>query len=375
MIRILLIVLSLSVLDACSNIQARDSILEEKIKGMNYTGPGGGPFGEEPFTSMESIGSNFVALIPEATLYQNTLQIKQQYWGDSTWYGESTEGVLEGIMQARRTGLKIMIKPHLWPGLDLSGWDRPELDRSDTASWRKYYQVREEFIQTLDLRTTKRVKWRGDILPKDEEAWKVLAESYRKHILAFAVLADSMDVEIYCIGTELKAMALNNPEYWRALIEDVRKIYGGAITYAANWDSYSQISFWDELDFIGIDAYFPLGDYKVPTVEEGMSEWIRYKEEIQRVQIEFKKPIIFTEWGYETEEYSGKTPWGSSGKVNNEVQKNLYEATFRTFWNESWFQGVFIWRWSPDDEFNTGTYNFSPKGKPAAEVLEKWFKD
>ena len=28
------------------------------------------------------------------------------------------------------------------------------------------------------------------------------------------------------------------------------------------------VTFWDELDFIGIDAYFPLSDKKSPTIED-----------------------------------------------------------------------------------------------------------
>ncbi len=342
---------------------------------MNYTGPGGGPFGEEPFLSMKEIGTNFVALVPEASLYQNTLDIRYHYSAKRAWYGETTEGVLEGIMQAQKIGLKTMVKPHLYPGLDLSGWESPDLDRSDSASWAQYYLAREKYIESLELKTTGRVRWRGDIQPKDEEGWKIFEESYRSFILDYAILADSLDVEMFCIGTELKAVALEKPEYWRVLIREVRKVYKGAITYAANWDSYDQITFWDELDFIGIDAYFPLGDHKIPTVEETVEEWSDYKTQIQIIQQKYDKPVIFTEWGYETEEYAGRIPWESLGKVNNEVQKNLYEGTFQTFWHEPWFQGVFVWRWSPPDEFSTGTYNFSPKEKPAESVLEKWFKE
>ncbi|MEO9482290.1 MAG: hypothetical protein ABJG47_02545 [Ekhidna sp.] len=369
----LVIVFIYSLINSCSSIQVEHQSFEEKIKGMNYTGPGRGPFGEEPFTSMTAIGSNFVALIPEATLYQNTLGIRHTYWGDSTWYGESTEAVLEGITQAKKAGLKIMLKPHLEPGLNVSNWNRPELDRADSTSRANYIQSWREFTSTVEFNVRKRTDWRGDLMSKDEEGWKKIADGYKAYILSYAVLADSMNVDLFCVGTELKAMALEKPDYWRELIKEVREFYDGPITYAANWDSYDEISFWDQLDYVGIDAYFPLGDYKIPSVGGAIADWASYKSEIQSFHSKTGKNIIFTEWGYESEEFAGKTPWGSEGAFNEEVQRNLYEATFQSFWEEPWFQGVFIWRWSPKNEFGRGTYNFSPKGRQAEKVLEKWF--
>lgn len=372
---LLVFLLSCVLIQGCSSVQSGQPVFGEKIKGMNYTGPGRGPFGEEPFVSMKAIGTNYVALVPEASLYLNTLEIYHEYYGDSTWYGESTEAALEGISQAKKAGLKIMLKPHLEPGFDDSGWDRPELDRSDSTSRANYAQSWRAFVSSVEFKVRKKTGWRGDLMSQDEDGWNKIAEGYKQYILSYAILADSMNIDMFCIGTELKAMALEKPAYWKELIAEVRKLYDGPITYAANWDSYRKISFWDELDYVGIDAYFPLGDYQIPTVEGTVKDWESYKEDIRAFQARTGKKVIFTEWGYESEEYAGKTPWGSSGSFNEEVQKNLYEATFQSFWNEPWFQGVFIWRWSPMDEFGRGTYNFSPKGREAEKVLEKWFRE
>lgn len=342
------------------------------MKGMNYTGPGRGPFGEEPFQSMKAIGSNYVALVPEASLLQNTLALRHSF--DGQWYGESTVGVLEGLEQARKQGLKVMLKPHLEPGMDLSGWDRPDLDRRDSASRVAYFQSYNEYVSGLELKTRVRTNWRGDLMTNDEEGWQLLAENYKQYILSYAVMADTMNVDLFCIGTELKAMALERPDYWVGLIDAIKEVYDGPLTYAANWDSYGSITFWDKLDLIGIDAYFPLGDHQVPSVESTVSDWEKYKKEIGLISQKFNKPVIFTEWGYESEEYAGKTPWGSSGTVNEEVQANLYEGTLKSFWKEPWFQGVFVWRWSPNGELG-GSYNFTPREKPAEEVLRRWFTE
>ncbi len=51
-----------------------------------------------------------------------------------------------------------------------------------------------------------------------------------------------------------------------------------------------------------------------------------------------------------------------------ETQANCYEALFHTFWNEPWFAGVHLWRWEGEDKFD-----FTPKNKPAANIMAKWF--
>ena len=374
--RLVSLLFLLLIFAGCANISSQESNsdLSNKIKGMNYTGPGNGPFGEEPFESMKDIGSNFVALVPEASLLQNTLAIRHSYNSEKAWYGESTVAILEGINQARKFGLKVMIKPHLEPGIDRSDWDEPDLNREDSLSRANYIASYQAFSETIEIKTRVRTRWRGDLMAKDDEGWEIMSKAYEEYILSYAVLADSMDVELFCIGTELKAMALEKPDYWKSLIRKVRAVYKGPITYAANWDMFDEITFWEGLDFVGIDAYFPLGDHKVPSIEETISEWGPYKKRMENFQRQSGKQVIFTEWGYESEEYAGKTPWKSEGAYHEVVQKNLYEATLRSFWDESWFAGVFVWRWSPNDEFKSGTYNFSPKGTLAQEVLEEWFK-
>lgn len=381
--RALFILLTFTTLYSCVNsseanqIQQfqKDSIsnfLSEKFKGMNYTGPRTGPLGIEPFSSMKEIGTNIVALVPEASLYQNNLKIVHDFEGQ--WYGETSVAILEGIQHAKEVGLKIMLKPHLEPGLDTSDWDIPEFNFADADSLSivEHSKILNEFYSKMEIKVRKHTNWRGDLMTKNDADWLLLANAYEQYILDYAVMADSINADAFCIGTELKAMALEKPDYWRSLIKKIRKIYKGPITYAANWDSFDQITFWDDLDFIGIDAYFPLSDDKTPQVKELLVQWQPIKDRIVRLQRKVGKPIVFTEWGYESEDYAGKTPWGSKGEVNIETQINLYESTFQSFWHEPWFLGVFIWRWSPQNELS-GTYNFTPKGKQTETVIKEWF--
>lgn len=51
-------------------------------------------------------------------------------------------------------------------------------------------------------------------------------------------------------------------------------------------------------------------------------------------------------------------------------QANAYEGTLRSLWNEPWMRGIFVWRWSTRGEAGS----FSPQGRPAEEVLRRWFR-
>jgi len=359
--------------------------VDEKIKGLNYTGPPRGPVPPEMISSIKEINGNYIALVPEATLYRQNLAVSYNRTGG--WFGESMEATMQGIELARKNGLKIMIKPHLAVGYDRSGFEvnwSTARDSAGRAAYRKKYR---QYIQNQPNKLINDDNWRGSVMTKNDSDWDTLSKNYTNFIMDYARLADSLNVEIFCIGTEMKAMALKKPRYWDELIKQVRDVYSGKLTYAANWDSYDNIQFWDKLDYIGIDAYFPLGDEQSPDIASLLKRWQPYKTTIKNLAKKYDKPVLFTEWGYESENYAAEMPWNADGRemgngrpennqhLNNGAQVNLYEATFQAFWNEPWFAGVFVWRWSPPGELNRGipTYNYSPKGKPAEQTLKKWF--
>lgn len=303
-----------------------------KIQGVVFTGPASGPLDEEAFTSMRAVGATHVALVPEGTVDLETLEIRHDFKGQ--WYGETRAATVEGIRLARSAGLRVMIKPHL------------EVPRM----------------------------WRGEFDVESKVKWPAFAAAYRKLILSFAHLAEDEGVEVLCLGTELKRLALGRPELWRELARDVRRVYHGKLTYAANWDSFDQIEFWDALDLIGVDAYFPLSDARTPQPGEIAAGWDRWAKRLAAVHERFDRPVIFTEWGYELEDHAAKEPWviggGRFSTTAEAAQANAYEGTFRRVWHEPWMQGLFVWRWSPRAG-EPGSY--SPRGREAEEVLERWF--
>ena len=129
----------------------------------------------------------------------------------------------------------------------------------------------------------------GDLKPTTEENWILLENSYRDYILTYAKAATELNAEILCIGTELEEFVMNRPMYWQELIKEIKEVYNGKLTYAANWDEFKRIPFWGQLDFIGIDAYFPLSDKKSPTVQDFEMGWKPHKEEIIRIQKKYNK--------------------------------------------------------------------------------------
>lgn len=361
----------------CASQPTYNDPIEGKIKGLVFTGPAKGPLQEHMFSSMIQVNSNFVAVVPEATVYRQTLSVVYDF--ENQWFGERKQATLEGIQLARNNGLKVMLKPHLTIGWDMSKWVRPELDITDSLSRITYQKSASEFIRQQENKIGSKSNWRGELMTTDPDSWSVFEEGYEKFILDYARIADSLNVEIFCIGTEMKRTALEKPEFWGRLIKRVREVYKGPLTYAANWDSYDKIEFWDELDYIGVDAYFPLGEARNPTIEDLKQAWNNYIDELSELASRFKKPIILTEWGYENEDYVGVEPWvlgrfqNSDNTLNNQAQVLAYRSMFEKIWTKPWMKGVFVWRWA----YYEGTSKnptFSPRNKEAASVLKEWFE-
>lgn len=256
------------------------------------------------------------------------------------WFGETRTGAKQYIDELRKKQIKIMIKPQIWV-------------------------------------------WRGDftgyIEMDNETDWKILEDSYSNFILEYADLASEVSAELFCIGTELETFIKNRPEFWRELIKKIKALYKGKLTYAANWDEFKRTPFWSELDYIGVDAYFPVSDKKTPTVEDCLIGWETHKQTIYNMYKKHDKPILFTEYGYRSVNYSGKAPWKSErsmNQVNLEAQTNTTKALFETFWKEDWFAGGFIWKWFHEHEKSGGTdnYMFTPQNKPVEALLRRHYK-
>ena len=106
--------------------------------------------------------------------------------------------------------------------------------------------------------------------------------------------------------------------------------------------------------------------------------WKSHKAAILKVQQQFNKPVLFTEFGYRSMDFNGKKPWDSKrlkGAVNLEAQANALQAIHNQFWKEEWFAGGFIWKWfhSHDEVGGKKNNRFTPQNKPAEELIRKLY--
>ncbi|MFB1039770.1 MAG: glycoside hydrolase [Polaribacter sp.] len=309
----------------------------KKIKGINFVASRDS-ISNKHITPVLKAQSNYVALMPFGFI-KKISSPKIVYNTNKQWFGETKSGLLQYAKKFQKEKVSIMVKPHIWV-------------------WRG------EFT--------------GNIKMDSEENWRILEESYTQFILTYAKAAENLNADIFCIGTELEQFVANRPIYWQKIIKEIRKIYKGKLTYAANWDEFKRVAFWKDLDFIGIDAYFPLSNKKSPTIAEYELGWKLHKSEILKVQKQFNKPVIFTEFGYRSVDFNGKKPWDSKkveGAVNLEAQANALQAIYNQFWNEEWFAGGFLWKWFHKHDEVGGEKNnrFTPQNKPAEELIRKLY--
>ena len=230
--------------------------------------------------------------------------------------------------------------------------------------------------------------WRAKFAPTKVRDWFT---SYQAYILHFARMAQQYNVEGFCVGTELGSLSISeNLPYWQALIAAVRDAYTGTLTYCANatheGDEYTHVPFWNLLDFIGVDGYFPLTDHDDPSVKQLVQGWTNHPNHhtgtsfdavasLRKLHKKYNKPVVFMELGYES-------TTGSNQQRHNLLhygydpieQANCYTAFFQVFSKESsWMQGVFWWDLQlPVSGAEDQT--FSMYGKPAGtDVLPRWF--
>ena len=155
-----------------------------------------------------------------------------------------------------------------------------------------------------------RFRWRGDINFENSDQWNLFFSTYKEWVIMIAAIAAEYQADILCIGTEYRH-SLQFDSAWRDIIDAVREVYNGKITYAANWDTYDKVTFWDDLDYIGIQAYFPLVDSESPSETDLIKAWQGIYDEIIPYAQKHNRKIVFTEIGYNTSTDAARIPWTS----------------------------------------------------------------
>jgi len=345
----LLLFLGLSQFTSCQ-VNSTDSRLMASTKSKNKH-RGAHVFGSIDSVNMlplKEINIEWVTLVPFGAQENISSPHVINNRGDSLRMRKRNNRWLEKIKVAKEAGFKVFVKPHIW------------------------------------LTSPENGKWRSDIYPKNEADWQQWKKSYNHFIMRYARLAEEANAEIFCIGAELTKLSTEKPEYWKQLIADIRKIYSGQLTYAANWyEEYEQITFWDKLDYIGIQAYFPLTDSKLASTEEIEKGWDNHIAKLEEIHKKYNKQILFTELGYKSTADSAIKPWewidymnDNSKQESQETQANCYEAFFEKVWQQNWFAGAHLWQWRTDHAENRRGkthLDFTPQGKQAEQIIRDGF--
>ena len=329
---------------------------------------------------------------------QVTAYAHQGPWNTSKlWYHEEEPAVLQEIRTARQNGLQVVLilrvaldhnEPEnrfLWHGLIY-----PETD-TETEEWFDIYTdfvlqwgriAEEEGVEVLGIASemnslaatlpVEEIPGLADYYLDDESQERLrnlvgrsehlFTEEARRSMGAgdFPVLDDFLVqrnraertwARAYTFaglgaGVDERLAAMNRrrgllERRWRELSRKVREVYNGRLTLAANFDNYHEVSFWDALDFMGINAYFPLrATLETPLTESGLTmAWQEIFTDIDtfRATHDLELPVVFTELGYTRRQGVTVAPWSSKGFIPLWDPEGIVENDRAFFWSSQPF--------------------------------------
>jgi len=312
-------------------------------KGLSYAHEGyrihNGYLSKSSYLSLKkavAIGTNSISIIPFTSTRDPKKPVPLRFWKSA--FSENDETIIYLEHLSRELNINLMLKPHIYLGRG----------------------------------------WPGDIEMQNEKDWELFFKYYKNWIIHYAVIAEMYKIPLLCIGNELVKTTITHNENWIKLIEEIRSIYSGKITYGANWgEEFEKIKFWDHLDYIGISEYYPLSKKENPTDKELYDGAKKIISKIEAVQKQFNKPVIFTEVGFR----SSKFPWMTSHEKETRKRPNFlnqarsYKAILKAAHGIKWLKGMYWWKWPSYLQEGGDPQNdlYTPHNKPAEEVLHRWY--
>jgi hypothetical protein len=310
-------------------------IESSQLPGRGY----GTPYTEALLDHLASMGVNWISITPFGRIWDlHSTVIDLDFEAP---YEENRAAVRRMIAQAHARGIRVLVIPHLW--VETGGW-------------------------------------RGEIELGSEERWAEYHRSYREFVLAWARDAAAGGADAFSIGVECKSWSGRFGRVWWELIDDVREVFPGLLTYSANWDEAESVIFWDRLDLIGINAFYPLASHPRASFVEYQAGARAAAEGVERVASVLEMPVLFVEVGYTTRVDAAVEPWlwpddMTDVRVSENEQARALEASLGAFVPHEWFAGFFVWRYYADldDVSQEAIWGFSPHAKAAERVLRAAF--
>ena len=290
---------------------------------------------DQALARLASLGSNAVSITPFSYMGDPR---RPNFLRHSRGAGsENDESIIHAALSAKALGMTVMLKPHIWLG------------RS----------------------------WPGEIEMQNEQDWEAFFQYYYRWMRHYALLGEMYEVENLCVGVELVRATVGQEARWRELIARLRGLYSGKITYAANWGSeFEKVRFWDALDYIGLNCYYPLSEKDNPSDADLQAGAARIAETIEAVQQRYRKPVLLTEIGFTSTAAPWKQPHEVAGgrPVDTSSQARCYEAVLSELHGKSWLRGIYWWKWPTYLDYGGAANNdFTPNGKLAEEVVARWY--
>lgn len=276
---------------------------------------------------LQTLGINWIAIHPYAQITKNGAVRYRDIDPDNP-----PEWLARPIREAHARDMKVLVKPHL------AYWGSP-------------------------------FAWRGEIAFTGDDDWKRFFDSYQAWITQLA--AASATADAYSVGTELDATLAHEAE-WRDVITAVRSVSPAPLTYAANWTDYERVPFWDALDAVGVQAYFPLvAEGEEPNAKNLDEGWDQVLADLSAIADRTDKPVVLTELGYPRSARAAHEPWVAEDSAADEpLQLAALSTALMALDKDPRIVGGFLWKWFPGDRMPR---DFAMQ-QPAARALieERW---
>jgi hypothetical protein len=312
------------------------------LRGVSYAmsnsidGSYASPRSLETLKRLSGMAVNSISVIPYGFLRtERTPEIRFVHRNPR---GETDEGTLRVVSDARSLGMTAMVKPQIWVG---GGAFIGRVAMANPADWARWF------------------------------------DAYRRFAVHHALVAEASGAALFCIGTELSGTEAQEKR-WRATITAVRLATGAPLLYATNWAAgASKIGFWDALDVIGADFYDPLSvDAKAS--DAALVQGVRRAvQPVAELSAAMRKPVIFAEAGYPPAQSAWTAPHDEdSGRpLAPEDAARAVRAVFAALGGERWWRGVYWWKvFSDGRDAGASDRSFNFLGRPAGEAIAVGFR-
>lgn len=286
--------------------------------------------------TLKKRGVTWVAVTPCGAM--SSITSRNVFW--SRWAERDYVGA---IRRMRSHGVRVLLKPYIWCN---------------------------------EFWTHK--KWTGDIRFADSSDRAAWFESYTQFMMDNARYARDGGADMLCIGLELPQLTPYEDE-WRALIDSIRIIYTGPLTYAAHGtEEADRIAFWDKLQFVGINLYPNLSGDVDPDDASLRNGWGPIIKNCARIAEQHQREIILTEAGFRSVVAAAHKPWEwpehEERPVSMSHQSQAYRILADELYPQPWFAGIFWWKvFTNQSAGGPRDDTFTPQGKPAFDDLQRGF--